>query len=117
MEKKDYPQIDYVMEKEGLHKVCKYQTSAGSNVEENPHCKEKRDFALKIKNDITDVIGNTPLVRINNITKKDGIKCELRKRHSFTFSSRQMRIPESRRLSERQNRSQNGGRRCEIRQD
>ena len=30
-----------------------------------------------IADDITDVIGNTPMVRINNITKKEGIKCEL----------------------------------------
>jgi len=26
---------------------------------------------------ILDVVGNTPLVRINNITKAEGIKCEV----------------------------------------
>jgi cystathionine beta-synthase len=30
-----------------------------------------------IKDDITDCVGNTPLVRINNITQADGIKCEI----------------------------------------
>merc|ERR1712166_737585 len=32
---------------------------------------------MKIKNDITDCVGNTPMVRINNITKTDGLKCEI----------------------------------------
>ena len=75
----DYPRIDYEMEKEGLDKVCPYTIEQGRDAPANPHRHEKRDFTTKIKNDITDVIGNTPLVRINNITKKDGIKCELRK--------------------------------------
>lgn len=35
----------------------------------------KRDW--KIMNTILDNIGNTPLVKINNITAKEGIKCEL----------------------------------------
>ena len=30
-----------------------------------------------IKDSILDCIGNTPLVRINNIKKKDNIKCEI----------------------------------------
>ena len=30
-----------------------------------------------IKNSILECIGNTPLVKINNITKKDNIKCEI----------------------------------------
>ena len=43
-----------------------------------PHTLEgKRDHAKKIKDDITDCVGNTPLVRVNNITKADGIKCEI----------------------------------------
>ena len=36
-----------------------------------PHTLEKRDFSKKIKDDITDCVGNTPLIRINNITKSD----------------------------------------------
>ena len=75
----DYPRIDYVMEREGLEKICPYTTQKGQNDTTNPHRHEKRDFSTKIKNDITDVIGNTPLVKINNITKTDGIKCEVRK--------------------------------------
>ena len=65
------------MEREGLHKVCKYSLAKGQHDPENPHRHEVRDRTKPIKDDITDVIGNTPLVRINNITKKDGIKCEL----------------------------------------
>ena len=30
-----------------------------------------------IKNTVLECIGNTPLVRINNITKKDNIKCQI----------------------------------------
>ena len=32
---------------------------------------------MKIKNSILDCVGNTPLIRINNITKDEGIECEL----------------------------------------
>jgi len=31
----------------------------------------------KIKDNIMDCVGNTPMIRINNITKSEGIKCEL----------------------------------------
>ena len=79
----DYPKYDYVMEREGLHNVCKYKVEQGHDVPENPHRHEKRDFSIKIKDDITDAIGNTPMVRLTNIAKKDGIKCEL----CMTFNS------------------------------
>jgi hypothetical protein len=72
-----YPKIDYVMELEGLEKVCKYSVARGKNDPENPHRHEVRDRAKPIKDDITDVIGGTPMVRMSNIAKKDGIKCEL----------------------------------------
>lgn len=71
-----YPKIDYVMEREGLDKVCPYSLSKGRDHPDNPHRHEKRVYK-PIRDDITDVIGNTPMVRINNITKKDGIKCEV----------------------------------------
>jgi cystathionine beta-synthase len=71
-----YPKINYVMEREGLEKVCKYSTARGKDDPENPHRHETRVFN-KVRDDITDCIGNTPMVRINNIAKKDGIKCEL----------------------------------------
>ena len=32
---------------------------------------------MKIKNTVLDCVGNTPLVRINNITKAEGIECEI----------------------------------------
>jgi hypothetical protein len=73
----DYPKHDYVMELEGLHKVCKYSTEKGKNDPANPHTMEKRDFTKKIKDNITDCIGNTPMVRLGNIMEKDGLKCEL----------------------------------------
>jgi len=72
----DYPKHSYRMVGEGLDKVCKYNVKEGMTAE-CPHLRETRDHTKKIKDDITDCIGNTPMVRINNITKKDGIKCEL----------------------------------------
>jgi hypothetical protein len=72
-----YPKIDYIMEREGLDKVCKYAASNGKDDPENPHKHEVRDRTKKIKDNILDVIGGTPMVRLNNITKNDGIKCEL----------------------------------------
>lgn len=81
MDSQDYPRHNICMESEhGLAKTCAY------NVEENgkncnwskcPHQCVAVDYTKLIKDDITDCIGNTPMVRINNITKKDGIKCEL----------------------------------------
>jgi hypothetical protein len=81
----DYPKHDYVMEREGLHNVCKYSTKTGSNVPENPHRHEKR-VHNKILDDITDYIGNTPLVRMSNIARNDGIKCELCKPNNLKFN-------------------------------
>lgn len=71
-----YPKIDYVMELEGLDKVCKYAVGMSKDHPSNPHRHEVR-VRKPIQDDITDVIGNTPMVRINNITKAEGIKCEL----------------------------------------
>lgn len=74
----DYPKHTMVMEGIGLEKVCTYDSRLGITDESKcPHTMEKRDFSKKIKNDITDCVGNTPLVRINNITKSENIKCEL----------------------------------------
>jgi cystathionine beta-synthase len=42
-----------------------------------PHSLDKRDYSKKIKDDITDCVGNTPLVRVNNISRDEGIECEL----------------------------------------
>ena len=72
-----YPKIDYVMEREGLDKVCKYSLAKGKDDPENPHIHEVRDFSMKIRDDISDCIGNTPMVRMQNIAKSEGIECEL----------------------------------------
>ena len=73
----DYPKHPMKMESEGLAKVCKYSREEGLDESKCPHTLEKRDFTVKIKDDITDCIGNTPMVRINNITKDEGIECEV----------------------------------------
>jgi cystathionine beta-synthase len=73
----DYPKHPMVMQGDGLEKVCTYKVSEGVDPKKCPHILEKRDYSKKIKDDITECVGNTPLVRINNITKKDGIECEL----------------------------------------
>ncbi len=72
-----YPKIDYTMEREGLDKVCPYSTAKGRADPANPHNHEDRDHTKKILDDITDYVGNTPMVRLANIAKNDNIKCEL----------------------------------------
>jgi len=73
----DYPRNTMKMVGIGLEKVCPFDPKVGMDLERCPHVQEKRDHTMKIKNDITDCVGNTPMVRINNITKTDGIKCEI----------------------------------------
>ena len=73
----DYPKHTYCMQKDiELDKVCSWNKDSGMT-KECPHVREERDYSQPIKNDITDCIGNTPMVRINNITASEGIKCEL----------------------------------------
>lgn len=36
-----------------------------------------RDRNQKLEPDILHVIGNTPLVKLNNIPKKDGLSCDM----------------------------------------
>jgi cystathionine beta-synthase len=61
----------------GLENVCTWKLGDPTNDERCPHIREKRDFSTKIKDSIVDCIGNTPMVRVNNITKAEGIKCEV----------------------------------------
>lgn len=68
-----YPKYDYVMEREGLDKVCKYSLLKGKNDPDCPHRFEVRNHATLIKDSITDVIGNTPMVRLTNIARNEGI--------------------------------------------
>jgi cystathionine beta-synthase len=60
----------------GLEGTCTFDAK-NPDWSKCPHIREVRDYSKGIKNDITDCVGNTPMVRINNITKKDGIKCEI----------------------------------------
>ena len=73
----NYPKHPMVMEKEGLHKVCPYRVESGMDHAKCPHQVDQRDTTKKIKDDITECVGNTPLVRVNNITKAEGIECEV----------------------------------------
>lgn len=89
-----YPKIDYVMEREGLHRVCKYAAGKTQADPENPHTHEKRVRNHHILENITEAIGFTPMVRMQNIAKAEGLKCELRKFIlTNAVSSCQMRVP------------------------
>lgn len=70
MVEKNYTPHTYCMESaEGLSKVCKWAINA--NEKDWDACKHvvegKQDFQKGIKDSILDCIGNTPLVRVNNI--------------------------------------------------
>ena len=67
------------MEREGLEKVCPYSLAKGKDDPSNPHKHEQRDHAKKILDDVTDYIGNTPMVRLSNIARNDGLECEIGK--------------------------------------
>lgn len=75
----NYKKHGYCMEKEGLDKVCKWSREKGQNDPDCPHRIEtdKSYYEKKIKDSILDCVGNTPMIRINNITKDENIKCEL----------------------------------------
>lgn len=78
MAEEDYPKHTYCMEREGLDKVCGYDAKdPNQDWSKCPHITEKRDHSMKIKDTILDCVGNTPLVRVNNISKSEGIECEL----------------------------------------
>lgn len=80
-QEEDYPKHDAVVESIGLGNVCTWTPESVAKGEKNPHTQdtktvyERRD--MKIKDSIIDCIGNTPMVRINNITKAEGIECEV----------------------------------------
>ena len=77
MDTTDYPKHTLRMTGEGLANVCAYARE-NKDMSKCPHALEgKRDHHKGIKDDITDCVGNTPLVRINNITKSENIKCEI----------------------------------------
>ena len=77
MAEEDYPRHDYVMEREGLDKVCKWALGNPNNDRDCPHRREKRDYNKLIKDNVLDCVGNTPMIRLNNIPKAEGIECDL----------------------------------------
>ena len=76
--KKDYPKHDLILEREGLDKICKW-SRGNPNKLECPHTPESAHYTedSKIKNSILDCVGNTPMIRVNNIAKTEGVECEL----------------------------------------
>lgn len=72
-----YPKHPLKMVGEGLERVCPFDPIKGLDPASCPHTLETRDHSKKIKDDITDCVGNTPMVRVNNITRADGIECEV----------------------------------------
>ena len=78
----DYPKHTIVMEREGLDKVCKW---AADTKETCPHIMESRaeDRSRKVKNSIIECIGNTPMVRVQNLAASEGIECDLMAKCEF----------------------------------
>jgi|ERR1719469_106753 len=78
-EKKDYIPHGYQMEASGLANECKWKkVLTEEETASCPHIQEgKRDFNKGIKDSVLDCVGNTPLIRINTITKEEGIECEV----------------------------------------
>jgi cystathionine beta-synthase len=74
----NYKKHGYCMEREGLEKLCPFSAEKGVKDPANPHYNEDQSYnKKKIKDSILDCVGNTPMVRINNITRDEGIKCEV----------------------------------------
>jgi cystathionine beta-synthase len=56
--------------------LCQWKAGVGNEVK-CPHLLNPRKRRPLIMSTILDNIGDTPLVRINNISKKAGLECEL----------------------------------------
>lgn len=105
----DFPKIDYVLERGGLENVCAYKK--GSDMSQCPHTRETRDRDVKIHDSVLSLVGNTPMVRINNITKAEGIKCELLAKCEFYNPGGSVKDRIGRRMvldAEKQNRIKQG---------
>jgi cystathionine beta-synthase len=78
----NYPKHSIVMESAGLDKVCKW---AADTKEACPHIQESRaeDRARKVKNSIIECVGNTPMVRVQNLSAAEGIECDLMAKCEF----------------------------------
>jgi len=73
----DYPRHTICMQKKGLEHECTWKL--GDKLDKCPHPMESRkeDWNRKIKNSIVECVGNTPLVKADNMRKKEGLECEL----------------------------------------
>lgn len=59
--------------KEYQVKSCEWSLNS---TKKNPHGFE-RNYPKKIYNNVLEFIGNTPMIKLNNIPKTEGVKCEL----------------------------------------
>ena len=74
----NFPRHDHIIEKRGLDKECLWKLGSKENDAKCPHrWREVRDHSAKIKDSILDCIGNTPMVRVKNLSKAEGLECEL----------------------------------------
>jgi cystathionine beta-synthase len=65
----------FVVNRGGLSNVCKW--AKGGNIKDSPHTHKTEVVTQGIKKDILDAIGDTPLIRLNNIMRAEGLKCEI----------------------------------------
>ena len=89
---------------------------------QGPHSLQQLADRPGIMPDVLGAIGNTPLVRVNKISKSAGLKCELRKAappvlsyHPPPPASGQVRVLQRWRLGEGQDCPEDGGGRREGR--
>ena len=75
---KDYPIHDYVMENHNDIKTNTWGLEGEFKELAAKNKEAKRNWSHnQIKDSILDCVGNTPLVRVNNITREEGIECEV----------------------------------------
>ena len=74
----DFPKHDLQLEKAGLAKECEWKLEAGQEQYKGcPHNMSDMKVNKKIADSWLDIVGSTPMIRVNNITKNEGIKCEV----------------------------------------
>ncbi|KAF6770112.1 hypothetical protein AHF37_11792 [Paragonimus kellicotti] len=58
-----------------LPNKCKYKV--GTPLSLSPHHHMPFKLQTRVGSDLLDLIGNTPLVRLNSIPKSEGLECEI----------------------------------------
>lgn len=61
----------------GIFAKCKWSLSAQATPQLGPHHSSPTSTVPAILDNVLQLVGNTPLVRMNSIAKKEGISCEL----------------------------------------